>query len=350
MTRDVRVLTFLFFSTLLVFSGCAGGKEIRTVPSQAQAIQTPVTEGAPVTTPVLGTAVPEEVEYRLGINDVVGISVYGYPDMTRAVSVKKDGKIYLPLVGGIPVEGLTVEEARDRVSQELGRYLRRPQVELEIKEYASRLVLVLGAVAKAGVIPLVRDTTLLDAVTLAGGVHSGSLAEVFLLRKGKISVYDLLAIFERGDMSQNIILQNRDVVYVPLLEDRKVFVLGRVERPGIVPMASSRLGLVEVIAAAGGFKVGAVSDDVRVIRGGLTSPTMFSFDMDRILKGKGLDGQGFTLASGDIVYVPDSILTSWNKIIEQIKPTIDLLALPVNTISSYLIIRNFTKTGTITGQ
>lgn len=328
------------FSFFMIYFGCSSVKEVRPVPTDTQA---PLTEGALPTQPAQEALTPQEVEYTLGINDVLSISVYGRPEMSRDAQVKKDGKIYLPLTGGIPVNGLTVSEAMERVTNEIASFIRRPLVTLEVKEYASRQVLVIGAVGKVGVVPLVRDTTLLDAVTLAGGVRGGSLKEVFLLRKGRISVYDLLAVFEKGDISQNITLQSRDIVFVPSPEDRRVYVLGRVVSPGIVPLTTMRMGLIEAISSAGGFRTGAVTDEVRVIRGGLSNPTLFSVDIDRVLKGKGLEGQGFTLASGDIIYVPDSALTSWNKILEQIRPTLELVTFPVTTISQYMIIKAFSE-------
>jgi len=326
----------------MIYSGCASVKEeIKPTPSESQA---PLTEGVLPTQPAQEELKPKEVEYTLGVGDILSIVVYGRPELTKDVPVRKDGKIYFPLTGGIPVDGLTISEALEKVTNEVAAFIRKPYVTLEVKEYASRLILVLGAVGKPGVIPLVRDTTLLDAVTIAGGVRGGSLKEIFLLRKGRISVYDLLSIFERGDISQNIVLQNRDVVFVPNPEDRKVYVLGRVTNPGVVNLSNMRMGLIEAISYAGGFRTGAVTDDVRVIRGGLSNPTLFTVDMDRILKGKGTDGQGFTLASGDIIFVPDSALTSWNKILEQITPTMQLVfTLPFQTYSNYLIIKEFSK-------
>ena len=324
----------------MIYFGCASVKEVRPTPSESQA---PLTEGALPTQPAQEELKPKEVEYTLGVGDILSIVVYGRPELTKDVPVRKDGKIYLPLTGGIFVNGLTISEALEKVTNEIASFIRKPYVTLEVKEYASRLILVLGAVGKPGIIPLVRDTTLLDAVTIAGGVRGGSLMEIFLLRKGIISVYDLLAVFEKGDLSQNIILQNRDVVFVPNPDDRRVYVLGRVEHPGIVPLANIRMGLIEAISYAGGFKMGAVTDEVRVIRGGLSNPTLFTVDMDRILKGKGTDGQGFTLASGDIIFVPDTALTSWNNIIEQIKPTMEFITFPVTTISQYMIIKAFSE-------
>jgi len=325
----------------MISFGCASVKEVKPTPSESQA---PLTEGALPTQPAQEELKPKEVEYTLGVGDILSIVVYGRPELTKDVPVRKDGRIYFPLTGGIPVDGLTISEALDRVTKEVGAFIRKPYVTLEVKEYASRQVLVIGAVGKPGVIPLVRDYTLIDAVTIAGGIKGGALKEIFLLRKGRISVYDLLSIFEKGDISQNIVLQNRDVVFVPNPEDRKVYVLGRVANPGVVNLSNMRMGLVEAISYAGGFRTGAVTDDVRVIRGGLSNPTLLTVDVDRILKGKGTEGQGFTLASGDIIFVPDTALTTWNKILEQITPTMQLFfTLPFQTYSNYLIIKEFSK-------
>jgi len=110
-------------------------------------------------------------DYRVGPQDLIEITVFQVPDLSRTVRVNSGGQISLPLVGVLQVGGLTIPEFESTIAQKLSaKYLQDPQVTAFVKEYASQRVTLEGAFAKPGIYPLTGRTTLLQAIALGGGL------------------------------------------------------------------------------------------------------------------------------------------------------------------------------------
>lgn len=108
--------------------------------------------------------------YRLGADDLVEVSVYKNPDLTRTMPVRPDGHISLPLVGDVEVAGLTTEEARKKIAGRFQQWVTNPMdVAVIVHEVHSAAIYVTGEVMKPGVFPIHGDTTVLQAIALAGG-------------------------------------------------------------------------------------------------------------------------------------------------------------------------------------
>ncbi len=122
--------------------------------------------------------------YRIGPFDVLDISVFQVPDLTKSVQVADSGTINLPLVGEVRVAGKTPNEVERDLTSKLGaEYLQNPQVSVYVKEYNSQNVTVSGAVKKPGVYPIRGKTSLLQAVAMAGDFDAGSDSSVLILRE-----------------------------------------------------------------------------------------------------------------------------------------------------------------------
>lgn len=317
------------WGVLLVFGalawgagGCASTEPAVRIDHQGTLALAPFSVTQPMevaTTPI------EEEPYTLGPADVVGITVWGHAELSKITEVLRDGTMILPLVGGVPVKGLTLSEARERMGKAFQTFLQHPVVDVEVKEYRSRQVFFIGEVHTPGPLGLRRTTSLLEAISQAGGVTSNAyLKGAYLLRRGKITPIDLAKVFREGDLRQNLPVQDRDILYVPSVMDQKIYVLGEVGRPGVLPMPGGEMNLVEAIAAVGGFNLGAVRDEVKIVRGDLRDPTVISVDVQRIFQGERYqDLPLLKLAAGDIVYVPSTGLKKWNDILQQLQPSIN---------------------------
>ena len=124
--------------------------------------------------------------YRIGAQDVLDISVFQVPDLTKSVQVSDAGTINLPLLGEVPVAGKTAREVERDLTAKLGaKYLQNPQVTVYVKEYNSQQVTVEGAVQKPGVIPLKGHTSLLQLIAMANGFDPNSDWTVLVLRQFK---------------------------------------------------------------------------------------------------------------------------------------------------------------------
>jgi polysaccharide export outer membrane protein len=321
--------------------------------------QTTTTQAIPIEEQKKNTAINEilkqdehsnkVVNEGLGVGDSISITVWGHPDMSGVVRVEKDGKIYLPLIGGIQAKGLTVEQLKDELTKAVSLYIRHPFIDVEVKEYSSRLVLLLGSVARPGIYPVEGGTDIVTAIALAGGQmgqsQQANLSSVYLIRKGRATIVNVYDYLHNGNQYNDPVLENKDVIYVPSAEEQGIIVLGYVDKPVTIPVSGAPVSIIQAITLAGGFKVGALKDDVKVIRGGLIHPDIYTVNVDGILHGKKpASTEGLELYAGDIVFVPKSALATWNEILEQIQPTLNvLLAQPLSIATNYLLLRQLLR-------
>ncbi len=178
-----------------------------------------------------GTPLPDLGEYRIGPEDVLQISVWKNDTMSRAVPVRPDGKISLPLLNDVQAAGLTPLELRDVLTQKLADYMPNPEVSVIVTEVRSFKVSVLGEVLHPARYELKSWSTVLDALALAGGFTPfAARSRIVILRPDGNTVtripfnYDKLVskegwldrIFNLGsDAHANFYLQNGDIVLVP---------------------------------------------------------------------------------------------------------------------------------------
>jgi polysaccharide biosynthesis/export protein len=118
-------------------------------------------------------ATPGSNNYRIGPLDMLDVSVFKVPDLSKTVQVGDDGQISYPLVGEVPAAGKTTHELERELAKRLGdKYLRSPQVTVLVREYNSQRVTVEGAVKNSGVYAMKGRTSLVQAIAMAGGIDS----------------------------------------------------------------------------------------------------------------------------------------------------------------------------------
>lgn len=160
------------------------------------------------------------LEYRIGPEDVLHISVWKEEDLDRKVLVRPDGGISFPLVGDIQVSGRTPLEVQDEIRSRLERYVPDAEVTVSVDKISGYTIFVLGEVQSPGQFTLGRYVDVVQALTLAGGTTPyASESKIQILRRqdGREVVYRFsFTDIKRGrSLSQNIILQSGDVVVVP---------------------------------------------------------------------------------------------------------------------------------------
>ena len=162
-------------------------------------------------------------EYRLMKYDTINIMAIGFPNGigVNDVTVGVDGMVRLPYTGNIKLVGLTLDEARDLIHEKLSRYFKLPELNVYMKSYGSRKVYVMGNVNAPGIKEMgVDNMNVYAAVSAAGGVdRKGRSKHVQLIRQIDGVLYyreiNLDAFVKKHDMSQNIALEDGDIVYVP---------------------------------------------------------------------------------------------------------------------------------------
>jgi polysaccharide export outer membrane protein len=214
--------------------------------------------------------VDSRVDYRLGPGDVVRIQVFQQPDLTVEARVSENGVISFPLIGVIRIGGMSPTDVERLIAKRLtdGNFLKNPQVTLNVTQFRSQQVSVLGNVAKPGRYAL--ETTgmrLSEVLSMAGGVTPTGADQVILMtmRGGRMQrmEIDLVEMFTVGDLSRDVPLAAGDVIFV----DRapQFYVYGQVQRPGMYPLDRG-ITVAQAIAKGGGLTLRGTDKGVRVHR------------------------------------------------------------------------------------
>ncbi|MGQ0612319.1 MAG: polysaccharide biosynthesis/export family protein [Planctomycetaceae bacterium] len=281
---------------------------------------------------VVETELPQQVdEYRIGINDTLNVLVFGHPEFTGGpatggtppgVRVQKDGNIYLPMLEEVGAAGSTTVELQTRLRERLTKFLKDPHVTVDVAKHESQKFYILGYVERPGVFPVDGDTTLLEGLSLAGGIKEGGDIEgAYVVRASALLPISLGDMLLRGDLRRNVFMRHGDFVYVPSASDWKVFVLGEVRQPGAVPMPQAGLNLAAAVAAAGGIDpVYASRYKVHLYRGSWQRPERYTIGIEDVYH-YGLDIQ---LRPGDRIVVGVSGLGNYQRMFNLLLPFLQL--------------------------
>ena len=167
------------------------------------------------------SAKSQSAEYRIGAGDVLEISTWKEPDLSRKdVLVRVDGKLSFPLLGDIPAAGMTPVELTETIQKGLKNYVSNPVVTVTVLNPSSQRIYILGEVLKTGEYPLIKSLTVLQAFALAGGFTQwASKDEIILLRgeagKEKIFKINYKDIVKGKGSENNLMLQANDTIVVP---------------------------------------------------------------------------------------------------------------------------------------
>ncbi len=292
--------------------------------------------------------------YSIGTADRSRFSEEGYKQNTYTLLVRQDGKISYIFGDDIPVAGLTLNELRTLLTNQLKTYIRNPRIELLIKEYKSKSALLFGQInilqqgtSGPGKYPLTGKTTVLDLIVTAGGAISGrdtanaDMRNVEIVRKGRRYTLNLYNAMFKADITQNIILDDGDIVTVPELPTfgERVYVFGEVNKQGIYRLKDAS-DLLAALANAGSTTVVAVKSDIKIIREYKErpgKPIILSANLDEILK-RGDLAQNIGLRDGDVVYVPRQVIGDINEFIVNTTPLLEyLLKYPRGYTDAYFL-------------
>jgi len=209
-------------------------------------------------------------DYTLGPGDVLRIQVFQSTDLTVEARISESGVISYPLLGVVKLAGLSPQQAENLISTRLkeGKFLQNPQVTLNVLQFRSQQVSVLGNVARPGRYPL--ETTgmrLSEVLSVAGGVAPTGADSVILMttrggRPQRLEI-DLVDMFTTGDLSKDVVLQAGDTLYVNRAPN--YFVYGQVQRPGQYALDRG-MTVAQAIAKGGGLTLRGTDRAVRLHR------------------------------------------------------------------------------------
>ena len=251
-----------------------------------------------------------DATYRIGARDLISVRVDEDEKLNGDRRVSESGTINLPLIGDVQVTGKTAGEAEQVIKRLLEeKYMQRASVAVQVVEFRSRPIAVIGAVKSPGNLGFSGRWTLLEVLAAAGGLAESHGNVVYVLRRADSGLSDQVTIdlddlLVRGDSRVNIPIFPNDLINVPVTVEITVYCLGEVSKPGALAFKSSeRITVLTAIAHAGGLTDRA-SKRILVKRASPSDGrTEVTVDYNKIIAGKEPD---LELRQGDVIVVKES--------------------------------------------
>lgn len=265
----------------------------------------------------------QDGSYRLQQEDVIRVLVYGDNSISSELQVGRDGNITAPFLGLIRAEGLTITELEQILREEYIKKLRLrdPRVSVQMLRFREIRVSVGGAVARPGTFLMRPTDTIVTLFSQAGGANNSGLADLkrATLRRTnsrELIPIDLDAMLNRGEMSQNYVVQDGDELIVPENGNQRIIVMGTINRPGVFPFRDYMTVLDAVGIAGGAIPGRSIFSKITVFRlkpGTLNQYMQLKADLVRF-QDRGDTSQNFQLMPGDYIFVPNNKAPDFNQI------------------------------------
>ncbi len=334
----MKSIPFTASSILLAFlllNGCSPSYEMHPSGTVIDVTSPILTQETVMVAPPSPDDIVGELEFRIGQGDVLSVRVAGLEQAIKVTAevtaevgaaqqgyrVYSSGKVFLPLVGGVHVAGLTVDDVQEKLQEKYMEFIKTPSVSVEVLEFKSQPIYFLGKLANPGVQYLDRPVSLIQGFALAGGIDpSADLRGARLVRDNRIVPIDIYQLMYNNDLRHNVQLRANDTVYIPGSDQQSVFLFGALEKEGQLAMQNGRISLLQALTISGlGPESLRDQQQIRIIRSNTpTSGEMMVVDISQILAGRSLD---LPLQNGDIIYVPRSGVANWNQALKDMLPS-----------------------------
>src|SRR6202795_969240 len=273
--------------------------------------QTPVTGETPQPAPANETARPQSPRLlansnvKLGVGDLIEISVFGVPDLSTKARISGSGDVYLPLIDYVHLAALTTDEAQELIQKRLedGGFVRGPHVSIFVNESASQAITLVGEVAKPGAYPAIGDRRLFDLISAAGGLSDKAGRNVTIERHGNANekVEVQLSSNLTEDTDKNVDVFPGDTIIVS--RAGIIYVVGDVAHPSGFRMEDNGLTVLKALALVGGGTRTSSLAKTRILRQTPNGTQEIPVDLKKILYAKAPD---MALVKGDVLFVPGS--------------------------------------------
>jgi len=269
-----------------------------------------------------------DYSYVLGSSDVISINLTDTDDIDGAYTIDPNGDIDLPFIGKIKIEGMDINKAQNNLISILGKYYKNPELQIEIDEYNSSKIYILGAVRNQLTINLdQKPIRLIDAAVQADFSPNSQdklLGSKGLLRRdNQVYKINLNKVFQSINPKENFYLKKDDVLFMDRNSD-SIQVFGEISKPGIY-FPNDDFSLTELLSVSGLNKLTANAKKIYVIREDYSQFLKINvFELDVTNPVNLILGKRFKLQSKDIVFIPATRLVKWNRVISLLTPQTEL--------------------------
>jgi polysaccharide export outer membrane protein len=267
-------------------------------------------------------------EYILGASDTVSINLTDTDDLDGTYLIDEMGMIDLPFIGKVKLDKLTLNDAQNILQKVIQNFYKNPDLQINIEEFNSSKVYVIGAVRNQITIQLNQKPIRLIEAAIQANFNPSAADKLYgtkglLRRDSKVYKIDLLNAFQNNDERENFYLKKDDVLFIDRNSDA-IHVFGEVTKPGVY-FPNMDYSLTELISTSGLNQLTANARKVYVIREKLDSfleVDVFQLDMKNPINL--IAGRKFLLQEKDIVFIPPTNIVKWNRTISLLLPQTDL--------------------------
>ena len=267
-------------------------------------------------------------EYILGPADSISINLTDTDDLDNTYLIDQEGMIDLPFVGKVKLDGLTLNEAQNILIEVVKDFYKNPDLQINIEEFNSSKVYIVGAVRNQKTIKLDQKPIKLIEAAIEANFNPSAQDKLFgtkgfLRRDNEVYKINLANAFSGTDEKENFYLKKDDVIFIDRNSDA-IHVFGEVSKPGVY-FPNIGYSLTELISTSGLNQITANAKKVYVIREKFDSfleVDVFQLDIRNPVNL--IAGRKFMLQSKDIIFVPPTEIVKWNRTISLLLPQTDL--------------------------
>jgi polysaccharide biosynthesis/export protein len=273
--------------------------------------------------------------YQIGPKDILLVTVWDHPEITLPLGqyrsdsssglvVDEEGNLYFPYINKFHVQGLTITQARDTLTDKLSKVLQKPQVDVKVIAFRSQSVYVGGEV-KSPAVYNITDVpfTLAEAINRAGGfLPTSDDSHIILTRNNHSWIINFPLMIASGNLIGEILLKDGDSLYISSSSDSPVYLMGEFTRPGTLPLPHGSISLARAISDVGGIiSTSADASSIYVIRQGSVNNSADVFHLDAKDPTAMILADQFKLMPRDIVYVDAGSTVRFSRVMSLILPT-----------------------------
>lgn len=205
-------------------------------------------------------------DYTIAPGDILRIDVWSVPDLSGEVVVRPDGKITIPAVGEVEVAGKAPTEVSKILAAAMNQFVKQPLVTVAVRQITNNKIYLSGGVANQ-IVTLPGPTTLFKFMAGVGSLAAADLRNAYVARGGKEVFRDFYKLIHDGDLSLDIALEADDVVFVPANDKNKIYTIGAVIKPSVIPFKED-FTILDAILSSDGFSQYADKESITLVRPG----------------------------------------------------------------------------------